>query len=277
MNLTLPFARHWVGTPLARKEDAALLSGRARFIDDLAPVPGLKHAAILRSPHPHARIRGIDVRRAAALPGVVGIVTGAELAESGRPDPERRQGAGAVLSVRARQGALRRRAGGRRGRGGSLHRRGRARPDRGGLRAADGGERSRGARAKQARRSCTRRPAPTSSAAAASVTAIRSARSPTADRVFELDLYVPALFLDPDGNLRRHRAVRAGARPLHGVVQLPGPVRAASPDGGRAQGAGRAAAPDHAAPQRRQLRHQAGGVLLHRAARRGRAASSASR
>jgi 2-furoyl-CoA dehydrogenase large subunit len=73
--------------PLARKEDAALLSGSARFIDDLAPVPGLKHAAILRSPHPHARIRGIDVQSAAALPGFVGAVTGADLADLVGPIP----------------------------------------------------------------------------------------------------------------------------------------------------------------------------------------------
>jgi 2-furoyl-CoA dehydrogenase large subunit len=87
VNVTLPLAGHWVGTPLARKEDAALLSGGARFIDDLAPVPGLKHAAILRSPHPHARINAIDVGRAAALPGIVGIVTGAELAGLVGPIP----------------------------------------------------------------------------------------------------------------------------------------------------------------------------------------------
>ncbi len=72
----------WVGRALPRKEDQALLSGRARFIDDLAPIPGLKHAAILRSPHPHARIRAIDASRAGALPGVVGVVTGAELARA---------------------------------------------------------------------------------------------------------------------------------------------------------------------------------------------------
>ena len=77
----------WVGRPLPRKEDQALLSGRARFIDDLAPVPGLKHAAVLRSPHPHARIRGIDAARALALPGVVGVVTGAELARMVGPIP----------------------------------------------------------------------------------------------------------------------------------------------------------------------------------------------
>ncbi len=71
----------WVGRPVPRKEDAALLTGRARFIDDLAPLPGLAHAAILRSPYPHAEIRGIDAARALALPGVLGVVTGAEIAE----------------------------------------------------------------------------------------------------------------------------------------------------------------------------------------------------
>src|SRR5712675_2142479 len=77
----------WVGQAVPRKEDQALLSGRARFIDDLAPLPGLKHAAILRSPHPHARIRGIDATRARALPGVVGVVTGGELLRAVGPIP----------------------------------------------------------------------------------------------------------------------------------------------------------------------------------------------
>jgi 2-furoyl-CoA dehydrogenase large subunit len=77
----------WVGQAVPRQEDQALLSGAARFIDDLAPVPGLKHAAILRSPHPHARIRAIDVARALALPGVVGVVTGAQLLRAVGPIP----------------------------------------------------------------------------------------------------------------------------------------------------------------------------------------------
>ena len=77
----------WVGQSVPRKEDQALLSGGARFIDDLAPVPGLKHAAILRSPHPHARIRAIDATRALALPGVVGVVTGAQLLRAVGPIP----------------------------------------------------------------------------------------------------------------------------------------------------------------------------------------------
>ena len=51
----------WIGARAPRKEDEALLTGRARFIDDLSPLPGLRFAAILRSPHPHARIKKIDV------------------------------------------------------------------------------------------------------------------------------------------------------------------------------------------------------------------------
>src|SRR5262249_27326997 len=78
-------ARAWVGAGVARREAPALLSGEARFIDDLAPLPGLKHAAILRSPHPHAEIRSISAARAQALPGVVGVVTGRELASDVRP------------------------------------------------------------------------------------------------------------------------------------------------------------------------------------------------
>ncbi|MDP6818970.1 MAG: molybdopterin-dependent oxidoreductase [Alphaproteobacteria bacterium] len=77
----------WIGKPVPRKEDAALLSGRAQFIDDIEPVANLKHAAILRSPHAHARILKIDASRARALPGVTGIVSGAEVAEITRPIP----------------------------------------------------------------------------------------------------------------------------------------------------------------------------------------------
>ena len=47
----------WVGQSVERVEDAALLTGRGRFIDDLGVRPGTLHAAILRSPHAHARDR----------------------------------------------------------------------------------------------------------------------------------------------------------------------------------------------------------------------------
>lgn len=77
----------FVGQAIPRLEDAALLTGQARFIDDLEPVAGLRHAAILRSPHAHARICSIDVAAAEALPGVQAVVTGAQVAEISRPIP----------------------------------------------------------------------------------------------------------------------------------------------------------------------------------------------
>ncbi len=68
----------WVGRPLRRREDAPLLTGRGRFVDDL-PAPGVAHLAFLRSPHAHARVRRLDVRRARKAPGVVTVVVAADL------------------------------------------------------------------------------------------------------------------------------------------------------------------------------------------------------
>ncbi len=65
-----------LGKPLERVEDAALLMGRGRHIDDMPVAPGTGHAAILRSPHAHARLAGIDTAAAEALPGVHTVVTG---------------------------------------------------------------------------------------------------------------------------------------------------------------------------------------------------------
>jgi 2-furoyl-CoA dehydrogenase large subunit len=75
----------WVGQSVLRFEDAALLTGGARFIDDLEPVAGLRHAAILRSPHAHADIVSIDADKARQLPGVIGVLTGADVAAIARP------------------------------------------------------------------------------------------------------------------------------------------------------------------------------------------------
>ncbi|MFL5002494.1 MAG: xanthine dehydrogenase family protein molybdopterin-binding subunit [Xanthobacteraceae bacterium] len=69
----------WVGRSIERVEDAALLSGHGRFIDDLGVRPGTLHAAILRSPHAHAHIRSLDVDAARRAPGVAAVVTGAEV------------------------------------------------------------------------------------------------------------------------------------------------------------------------------------------------------
>jgi carbon-monoxide dehydrogenase large subunit len=68
-----------VGTRLRRKEDPALLTGEARFVDDLV-IPGALHAVFVRSPHAHARIRSIDTSAARAMPGVVEVFTGEDLA-----------------------------------------------------------------------------------------------------------------------------------------------------------------------------------------------------
>ena len=67
----------WVGRPVPVKEDVRLVAGRGRFIDDLGR-PGMLHAAILRSPHAHARILSVDARRAAALAGVAAVLTGVD-------------------------------------------------------------------------------------------------------------------------------------------------------------------------------------------------------
>ena len=68
--------RH-VGSSVPRIEDPLLVTGGAEFIDNVEP-PGCLHCAILRSPHPHARIVRVDRSAAAALEGVVAVVTGAD-------------------------------------------------------------------------------------------------------------------------------------------------------------------------------------------------------
>jgi carbon-monoxide dehydrogenase large subunit len=64
--------------PVPRKEDEALLTGQATFVADIV-VPGLAHVAVLRSPHAHARILGVDASRARALPGVLAVFDGADV------------------------------------------------------------------------------------------------------------------------------------------------------------------------------------------------------
>src|SRR4051794_14664769 len=69
-----------IGQRLKRVEDPRLLTGAARYLDDVV-LPGMAYVAILRSPHAHARITGIDTSRAAAAPGVVGVFTGQDFAD----------------------------------------------------------------------------------------------------------------------------------------------------------------------------------------------------
>ncbi len=68
-----------IGRPVRRKEDARLLTGRGRFSDDFS-LPGQVHAAMVRSPYPHALIRSVDKTAALALPGVLAVFTGADCA-----------------------------------------------------------------------------------------------------------------------------------------------------------------------------------------------------
>ncbi len=85
-------ASAWLGRSIERVEDAALLSGNGRYFDDVPVRRGTLHAAILRSPYAHARIRAIRAEAAAAMPGVVAVLTGAEVTA---------HGASLVVGVRA--------------------------------------------------------------------------------------------------------------------------------------------------------------------------------
>jgi carbon-monoxide dehydrogenase large subunit len=69
----------FVGQSVPRREDAALITGRATWTDDITPA-GTLHMAVLRSPLAHARVGGIDAGPARAVPGVVAVLTGADLA-----------------------------------------------------------------------------------------------------------------------------------------------------------------------------------------------------
>ncbi len=69
-----------IGRPLPRKEDYRLLTGQGRYLDDIV-VPGALHAHFVRSPHAHARICSIDTSKALAMPGVVTVVSAAEVNE----------------------------------------------------------------------------------------------------------------------------------------------------------------------------------------------------
>ena len=69
----------YLGQPLKRFEDAKLITGNGRFINDIS-LPDMLHAVVVRSDHAHARIRSIDVSAARELAGVVEVLTGEDLA-----------------------------------------------------------------------------------------------------------------------------------------------------------------------------------------------------
>jgi carbon-monoxide dehydrogenase large subunit len=76
----------YFGASVPRLEDARLLTGRAVFVDDVQ-LPGLLHVAFLRSDEAHGHLRGVDVSKARARPGVVAAYTAEDLGEYWRPGP----------------------------------------------------------------------------------------------------------------------------------------------------------------------------------------------
>ncbi|MBV8400138.1 MAG: xanthine dehydrogenase family protein molybdopterin-binding subunit, partial [Acetobacteraceae bacterium] len=82
----------FVGRSMPRREDQRLLTGQGQFVADLA-FPRMLHAIFVRSQVAHARIQSVDVARAAAMPGVVKVLTGADLLRIAPPVP------GAQLSL----------------------------------------------------------------------------------------------------------------------------------------------------------------------------------
>ena len=74
------------GSGIRRREDPRLITGTATYTDDLT-LPRMVHAAMLRSPHAHARITSIDTSKAAAAAGVVAVYTHADTEGALQPNP----------------------------------------------------------------------------------------------------------------------------------------------------------------------------------------------
>ena len=79
-------AARLVGQCVRRNEDARLLTGRAQFVDDVR-IPGMLHAAFLRSEHAHGRLRGVDLSKALQRPGVVAAFAADDLGDYWQPGP----------------------------------------------------------------------------------------------------------------------------------------------------------------------------------------------
>src|SRR5262245_12519227 len=86
MTTAAPASARVFGSGIRRREDPRLLTGTARYTADIT-LPGMAHAAILRSPHGHARIRKIDTSRAKSAPGVVAVFTSADTEGALQPIP----------------------------------------------------------------------------------------------------------------------------------------------------------------------------------------------
>src|SRR3954469_18161245 len=69
-----------IGASVVRKEDRRFITGKGRYVDDVKVV-GLTHAHFIRSPHAHAKVKGIDSSAAMKMPGVVGVLTGQQIVD----------------------------------------------------------------------------------------------------------------------------------------------------------------------------------------------------
>src|ERR1051325_2740396 len=76
--MTAIAAERYTGASIKRSEDPRILTGKGRYVDDIK-LPGMLHAAFVRSPMAHGRVLAVDVSAARALPGVVAVFTGADL------------------------------------------------------------------------------------------------------------------------------------------------------------------------------------------------------
>jgi carbon-monoxide dehydrogenase large subunit len=85
--MTAIAAERYTGASIKRSEDPRILTGTGRYVDDIK-LPGMLHAAFVRSPMAHARVLSVDVSAARALPGVVAVLTGTELEAITVPGPD---------------------------------------------------------------------------------------------------------------------------------------------------------------------------------------------
>jgi len=85
--MTAIAAERYTGASIKRSEDPRILTGAGRYVDDIK-LPGMLHAAFVRSPMAHARVLSVDVSAARALPGVVAALTGADLEAMTVPGPD---------------------------------------------------------------------------------------------------------------------------------------------------------------------------------------------
>ena len=74
------------GSGIRRREDPRLITGSATYTDDIT-LPDMAYAAMLRSPHAHAKIKSIDTQNAATAPGVIAVYTGSDIEGQLEPVP----------------------------------------------------------------------------------------------------------------------------------------------------------------------------------------------